>query len=387
MRVFVQGLAASCLTAGSAVGEELWERVEFDLSADAVLVASPGRDDAGALDARAVLFETDLSGGGDIVLDNGAEVGARLSFRAQRDHPARAGFTGGFGLAGPQPALRGAFSGLVGAGAIEDVGTRASLEAAYVYIDGGYGELLVGRDLGVAARFHEGTPYLFTHARAADAYLDPSGAGLARTINDVSGPSLKVSYATPRLLGFRVGASFSPDPNTRGLDRDPARGAAGVQALALDNAVEAAANVSRRIGAIGGARVRAGLGYSRAGVDTPAGAPPTSSAQTWSAGANVEWSAVTIGGGWLRSTNGGGRYQAWSAGAKLEAFGLDWGANYGEADDDLAGIAGRSWSFGVGWEATKALRLAAGVQEQVLDPDAAAPVASLGPVIEIALRL
>mgnify|MGYP000479082720 CR=1 FL=1 len=199
----------------------------------------------------------------NLVLGNGAEIGFRASGGLDRDNPARAGFSGVPGPARPLPSPAGALSGLARGPAAEDAGPRGRIETGYVYIEGGYGELRAGLDEGVAARFFEGAPTLFRHAALVNPALDPSGQVIARTDHDLTGPSFKVSYATPRILGARAGVSLTPDANAGGLDRDPVRNLGGAAGPDIENAVEAGLNVSRRLPR-SGVRLRAAAGWSRA---------------------------------------------------------------------------------------------------------------------------
>jgi len=120
--------------------------------------------------------------------------------------------------------------------------------------------------------------------------LDPYGGVIARTDHDLTGPSLKVSYATPRILGLRAGASFTPDANAGGLDRDPVRDGAPD----IENAAEFALNLSRRLPR-SGVRLRAGAAYSQADAAQAALPGIYDTVKTWSAGGSVEFSALALG--------------------------------------------------------------------------------------------
>ncbi|HBQ49254.1 MAG TPA: hypothetical protein DD728_10285, partial [Hyphomonas atlantica] len=115
----------------------------------------------------------------------------------------------------------------------DEVDLRAELEEAYVYIDGGYGEVRLGRDEGVAARFQENAPSVFSTLALGRQSLDPTGIDMVTTRHDLTGPSAKLSYATPRLVGIRAGLSFTPKADVRGLDRDADRNLPGVAPITL----------------------------------------------------------------------------------------------------------------------------------------------------------
>ncbi|MEO1642394.1 MAG: porin [Pseudomonadota bacterium] len=184
--------------------------IDIELEAETVLAITPLSDDTGAREAETFLGEASLSGTAETVLDNGLRLRGRFALRLQKDHPQRPGGSGGFGT--DISTVPGAFSGVsdgpVPTGEGDDL--RARLETAYFQVDGGYGELRLGKDSGVAARFHEGAPSVLSHTRGDTALLDPTGLTSVRTRHELTGPSAKLSYATPRLLGVRAGLSFTP---------------------------------------------------------------------------------------------------------------------------------------------------------------------------------
>ncbi|MEO1475873.1 MAG: porin [Pseudomonadota bacterium] len=364
---------------------------EVEARADVSVVASPGRSDAGALDSEPVLGDARAEVRFERVLDNGAEIGLRVGGRAQFDHPARQGFSGRIGdgsasllTIGPLP--RGAFTGLTLGGPLEDDGFEIELETAFAYIDGGYGELLVGRDVGVARRFHEGAPSVFRLHRGVNASLDTSGVATVLTRNSFTGPSAKVSYASPRLVGVRWGASYTPDVNTGGVDRDPQRSVAGVSEPRLSKAFETAVNASRRFRSSG---IRASIygAFGRSDVDTLPGDIDIGTLRIWSAGGNLEWKALTIGADWLTSDNGGGRYRAWSVGIGADWLGFEWSGGFGRSIDQLTGVDGETWHIGLSRDVFERLSVALGVDQNRLEFANGDANSSIGPVIEITLRL
>lgn len=387
-RVF-RGLFLYASIAGAAAADPIalgaWE---LEPRLDLTTVFSPGRSDAGATNAE--VFTGELRGELRLnrVLDNGVEIGVHLGGRVQRDHPARSGFSGRIG-AGITPveglAPRGAFTGLTLGGPEEDTGVRAQLETGFVYVDGGYGQLLAGRDVGVARRFHEGSPSIFRLHRITNATLDTSGIATLLTRNDLTGPSAKVSYASPRILGLRFGASYTPRANVSGLDRDPDRDVEGVDEPRLEQGAEAALNFTHRFASTG-LRLQAYGAYGRARLETGPLREASGTVEVWSTGGNLEWKGIEFGADWLITDNGGGRYRAWSVGAQAEFVGFDWSAEYGRSRDDLTAIEGRSWSAGLSRQYFEKFTLSAGVQGQSLDSDFISDGDSIGPVIEMTLR-
>lgn len=336
-------IASSTLAFAAAAQSGAPLEAELDMTTAFVIV--PISDDEGLAETETALGEISLSGKAEKVLENGVRIRGRMDLRLQRDNAARPGGTGGFsGGAAPT----GAFSGLSSGVPIDGSDTRVRLETAYLQVDGGYGEMRVGKDQGVAARFHEGSENVLTYARLDSALLDPSGLSTIRTRHDLTGPSLKVSYATPRILGLRAGVSYTPDANADGLDRRTNFGT-GVFAPKVDNALELALNGTRKFRE-SGVRIDAALAWSTADVSDRAGVAPYGTVETLSTGARIEKDDWTFGGSWLGSNNGrpDADYSAWSAGVSRELKDTTLSLNYGEASDDGARIDTASWQFGAG---------------------------------------
>ncbi len=370
---------------------------ETELKSEAVIVLAPNVADIRGQDGEQILYEAGIRLKAEYVLESGLEIGARGALRVQKDHPARAGFSGrtpAFANLGHR--ARGAFSGLSTAQSNEQIGPRGSLESAYIYAKGRYGEVTAGRDTGVAARFHQGAPSVFSHARISNGFLDPSALSFVRTRNDLTGPAAKISYTTPRLLGVRAGASFTPKANVRGLDRDPARNFANSDLPRVENATEIALDIKRRLRQ-SGARLRGYVGYSQGQTDT--GQVPSvryGDVQTFSFGGEAKFDSLKLGASYLSSNNGiegiSADYSAWALGAKKEVYGLDWSAGIGGATDELTGIDAKSWEIGVSKAYTDTVRVAFGYQSRRVEqsstpllPLAAPTETADGIVIEITL--
>jgi predicted porin len=343
MRHFSLIIASSTLALSAAA--QSGAPIEAELDVTTAFVIAPIRDDDGLAETETVLGEIALSGKAEKVLENGVRIRGRMDLRLQRDNKARPGSTGGFGI-GSAPT--GAFSGLSSGAPIGESDTRVRLETAYLQVDGGYGEVRIGKDQGVAARFHEGSENVLTYARLDSALLDPSGLSTVRTRHDLTGPSLKVSYATPRILGLRAGVSYTPKTNADGLDRRANFGT-GVFAPEVENALELALNGTRKFRE-SGVRIDAALAWSTADVSDRAGVAPYGVVETLSTGARIEQGDWSIGGSWLSSDNGlpNADYRAWSTGVSREINDTTLSLNYGEASDDGARIDTSSWQLGAG---------------------------------------
>jgi len=357
MRRYLTSLVLTfALTGGAATAQDVWDEdggLETEISAEVAVVLSPDGDAPFLYTARGGL-------GANYVLQNGAEIGLRLSGGVDMDHPARPGFSGNIGPGVPAQGPAGALSGLALGPARLDAGPRGHLEGAYIYIDAGYGEARIGLDDGVATRFFEGAPSLFRRAGLVNPALDPAGEALARTDHDLTGPSLKVSYATPRILGLRAGLSLTPEANAAGLDRDPVGGPARPD---LENALEAALSISRRLPR-SGLRLRAAAAYSQADTsfaDLPA---VFERVETWSTGGSVEFAWGALGASYLSSNNGfalaNADYSALSVALRLNLGDLETGIEFADAEDEALGLSSEALGLSLARPFGENLRIAGG---------------------------
>jgi len=332
--------------------------LETDFDIESVIVVTPLADTDSQIDTEPLLGEISVTGTSEKVLENGVRIRARGTLRLQADHPNRPAGIGGFGPNTASPV--GAFSGLSAAAPIEASDIRARLETAYLQVDGGYGEMRVGKDLGVGARFHEGAKSVLSHARLDSALLDPTGLSAVRTRHDLTGPSLKVSYASPRILGLRGGLSFTPAADADGLDRRPMAGTGGISPE-TENAIEVALNGTRRLRESGW-RFDVGLAWSTADVSNIGLATPYGQVETWSAGTRIEKDDWTLGVSWLESDNGlpQSAYSAWSTGLHRNAYDTDFSIEFGQAQDHGAQLDSQSWRVGAARKFGDSTRLAIG---------------------------
>lgn len=373
LRLVIGGLSVALAIGGfspeSAAQEdfEVWER---DLYASATLVFAPGLSDDPAFgDGESALYEVSVGSSVERILESGARIGFRGTFRLQKDHAARSGFSGDFpvsGLTGP----RGALSGFAPSLRADEAGPRGSLESAHVYIEGGYGEISAGRDLGIAARFHEGDVGVFSHARAVNPYLDVSGRSLVRTRHDLTGPSAKLSYTSPRIIGLKAGMSFTPEADARGLDRNLQFGSEDRPARDMDNALELGVNGSRRLRE-SGLRLRAAIAWSTAELEVSDG-PESRGAgrvETLSLSGEIECDDWRFGLNALLSDDGleSGEYRAIGAGVSRRVGEWTFSGEVGKARADAIHADGLSFSLGAARNLGERARFAIGYQDHQAD--------------------
>jgi len=381
--------------AGQALAQGGASPWEVTREADLAVIVAPGGSSQGAVEREDALYEIGFGLSGERTFQNGWTFGGRVVLRASADHPARPAGVGNIAFAGQQQPA-GAFSRLSTGPGFEDAGPRGSLESAYLFLETGYGEFSAGRDIGIAARFHEGDVSALSHARLADPYLDVSGISNIITRPDITGPSVKASYVTPRLLGVRAGISYTPDSEARGLDRDATRSDADIRP-GLSNALEVGLNASRRLRE-SGLRLRGGLSYSTAEVDAPEGfaARYDDRIDVVAAGAEIEWDDnYRIGINWLSADEGlasGGDYVAWSLGLGYERGDWRGSLTYGEAELDASGLDSTGFSLAMSRQFNDHIEVGAAWQGRDLGPQGGlsfiggAPQAEFeGVVVEITL--
>lgn len=333
---------------GTAVGQEA--EGSWDVDTRLVLAgATGGGNSVEAPQADGFAGELRVVVARESFLENGVALEWRGEVRVRRDAPGRPSFAGGFGscLAGPVcGAVSPATGVFVGPGVAED-GPEAFLEGASLTVSGAWGEGVVGLDSGVAARLDARAPTVLEGVSAFSPSLDPGGLIVTRARNDVTGPSAKLSYMTPRWVGFRAGVSFTPEANLAGADFDPDVSIAGGAAAQLENVTEAALSFSRRFRS-SGVRVRAAL----TGVSGESGRL-LGGFEDYSAlglGLEIEREGWSAGVRWLDSNNArpsGEGYEAVELGITRDAGPWRFGAEWGSASDDFLGLDGESSLIGV----------------------------------------
>ncbi|OYW42891.1 MAG: hypothetical protein B7Z38_03510 [Rhodobacterales bacterium 12-64-8] len=344
---------------------------EWKLEAEAVLaVSAVESDDPLAPAPDGLLGSALITVSREDTFDNGLTLGWRLAGRVERDAPSRpafAGVLGGCVTSVPACSPVGVLlpvspaTGLAAGGLLFDDGAFASLETAALTLQTPWGDGVLGADVGAATRLDARAPTVLRRVSVLSAGLDPTGLAVARSRNDVTGSSAKVSYLSPRWLGLRVGASYTPDANLRSADFDPEADGPGRAGADLENIWEGAVSFARQF-AEQDLRVRAAVTYSQA--DSGAGLAAFGDYEAWGAGLELEHGEWTGGVRWLSSNNawaaGSGDYEAWEAGLVHQAGDWRFGVEAGWATDDLTATEGASWLIGVGYDVNEHVNLGLG---------------------------
>ncbi|NOX81386.1 MAG: porin [Alphaproteobacteria bacterium] len=334
-------VSAAALTAGAAYGAD---PVEIEVSGQASVVVGVTEGDAKADVNAEIAFK------GSSILDNGVEIGAVVEGRLDADQPAQ--MFGG-----------GRFSSLLigGPRGIAPLGSDAYLQGAYAYARGSFGQVIVGRDRGIARTLAVTSPTIFSSINVNDWRTDLSGLNDVHTVNDFTGYSTKITYMPPANLlggalgGLQLGVSYSPSLRNCG-DRLCAPdsgflispdGTMLTETSRWDNAVEAALYYQKPI-KLGSDRLLLGVGasYVTADEDTVAALPIYDDYEAYSVGLNLAYRGITLGGS-VKNTNSGlatvnnDNYLAFDAGITFQTGedSGDWGfmLGYGQSEANAIG--------------------------------------------------
>jgi hypothetical protein len=318
--------------------------LEFDVSGRIILAGSALNVDSDA-DGEPIALRYEGEASVETILNNGLVIGAEGGIAIERDHPRRDPRGGRAGACpagvadcatiGGQP-VRSPISGFAGAGLTDHDSLRAAVEEAYIYIEGGWGEVSVGLTEGAAAELSLSTPSILIATSSVDGSLSLSGLGGAQIINDFSGSSAKVTLESVSILGLRGAISFAPESNHETLDQgfDPRAG--GPVDFEGQNIIEAGLAFNRVWG--NGLQTEVAATYLTA--ESADNAPEWERLESWNIGVQMEWGPVRGGVSYLVSDNGwaqGDRGYEALAGAGVYDFGA-WSIMLegSSASDDLA---------------------------------------------------
>ncbi len=340
-RNITAGVSAAAFAVSAAFAAD---PVEIEIEGEATLAAGVSDGDAIA-DGNA---EVDVKG--STFLDSGLEIGAVISARLDADQPAQ-------GVAG------GRYSGLQigGPRGIAPLDSDAYLQSAYAYARGVFGQVIIGRDHGIARTLAVTSPTIFRSVNVNDWQTDLSGLNDVHTVNDFSGYSNKFTYMPPANFlggafgGLQLGVSYSPTLRNCG-DRLCApedglilapNGELLTEASTWEDAIEAALYYQKPI-SIGGDRLLLGVGASYVTADEAAriALPIYEDYESYSVGLNLAYRGVTIGGS-LKTSNAGlniadeDGYLAFDAGITFKTGDEsgDWGfmLGYGQSEANAYG--------------------------------------------------
>jgi outer membrane protein OmpU len=243
----------------------------------------------------------------------------------------------------------------------------ASFRQLYGYLEGGFGRFEIGGVDGAAYKMHYTAPW-FVPGNGVDSpniYNSTLSPVRATTFSLMATDSNKVSYFTPRLAGFQLGASFTPDagasPVANGLTlRAPYGGGSATVGEVFEGSVNYA-------GSFGGFDI--GIdGFYVVGETDVNGSNP----EEYGFGSNLGYAGFTLGGAYYHSSdldpapvnfagfvpqaNNGVKTESWTVGLKYATGPWTVGVAYLTGKDALSSTAARytgaknqSWQTGGGY--------------------------------------
>lgn len=253
------------------------------------------------------------------------------------------------------------------------------IDESYIWFQGNWGRLILGSENSAAYLLAVGAPAvdanfdgqdpnyrLFNTARVGDVRFNTtagSPAGFLPTatgngsgasaidawVVNVTGDSEKITYLSPRIAGFRVGLSFTPDNSEDGTagGQVATKGGsvAGMPAnnnpAQWSNVISAGVNYEGKLGPVD---LLAGVGYEygflEAGSASLTGTEIFEDRQAWQAGVDLGFAGFHFGGGYYRDDNGvkdDGAQDSWGLGLTYTMGPLTLGASYFNSQRELGG--------------------------------------------------
>jgi hypothetical protein len=253
----------------------------------------------------------------------------------------------------------------------------ATFRQLFAYLEGGFGRFEMGGTDGAAYKMHYTSPW-FVPGNGVDSpniYNAASSGVRLSTFSLLATDSNKVSYFTPRLAGFQLGVSYTPDTGTSITGRNVRANGLGVlakTAVATSDVFEVAANYA---GTFGGVDLGVDGFYTSADA-AAANVDP----EEYGFGANIGYAGFTLGGAYYASSDVAGNFtSATGAGSTVWTAGLAYatgpwtvGVAYLNADDDLAGsqASNESWQVGGGYSLGSGVDLGLDLQMNTYDTPA-----------------
>ena len=229
----------------------------------------------------------------------------------------------------------------------------ATFRQLFAYLEGGFGRFEIGGTDGAAYKMHYTSPW-FVPGNGVDS---PNIYNAAIAPNSVSTFSLlatdanKVSYFTPRLAGFQLGASYTPDVTGNNVTANGL--GLATKNTQLSEVFEVAANYAGTFGS-----VDLGVDAYYVSAKAPTFLPNTDP-EEYGFGANLGFAGFTLGGAWRTSedTYGigaatGNKADVWTAGLSYATGPWTVGVAYlqGEFDSTVAvNDDTKSWKVGGGY--------------------------------------
>lgn len=265
-------LASTALVSASLVGAPAFASEPLTVTVSGGIVTGfyfvDADDIYSADDTKVAISVRSLEINGESTLDNGMVAGASLILEMGDDESASA-----------------------------NQGDEVTFQEAFAYLEGSFGRVEIGGTDGAAFKMHYTSPW-FVPGNGVDSPNIFNSNGLNSTVATIAANSPssyalitedapKISYFTPRLGGFQLGASYTPDATVR----DPFNNGFGVSPTAgtgIQEVFEVAVNYAGEIG-----NVELGVDVFYVSGEGPATAPDP---QEMGVGASLGFAGFTLGG-------------------------------------------------------------------------------------------
>jgi predicted porin len=272
---------------------------------------------------------------------------------------------------------------------VNNAASVSTFRQLFAYLEGGFGKFEIGGTDGAAYKMHYTSPW-FVPGNGVDSpniYNASTSPVRVSTFSLLATDSNKVSYFTPRLAGFQLGLSYTPDatvhgPQENGYIVSPEGGSLagiGYPAAATD-VFEVALNYA---GSFGGVDV--GIdGFYTTGTDDSTGT--SSDPEEYGAGLNLGYAGFTLGGAWYQSedvgsfilgpgVNPGSEKTVWTAGLSYGTGPWKVGVAYLDAQEDNPTTAffgpgpeeNESWQVGGGYNLGSGVDIGLDLQYNTID--------------------
>jgi len=216
-----------------------------------------------------------------------------------------------------------------------------TIDEVFAFVDGAFGRLLIGAENGAAYLMHYGAPAPGATSQwganeFGSSWINAPAAITFNTTTQVTqtGDTHKLTYFTPRMAGFQLGASFAPNA------LEDWNGFSDVRA-ARTNATEYSINYVNTVGGISIA-ASAGAGIVPEVDGVASNNALGNSIRDFSYGLQVGYAGVTVGGSWRSISNslGASDGTVWSAGIGYQKGPIALTASYLESKANGLGIIG-----------------------------------------------
>jgi len=252
----------------------------------------------------------------------------------------------------------------------------ASFRQLFAYLEGGFGRFEIGGTDGAAYKMHYTSPW-FVPGNGVDSPNIYNGVSSGNfgfgpevrtsTFSLMATDSNKISYFTPRLAGFQLGVSYTPDASN---NNPRANGLVVLQNdVGMSNVFEIAANYA---GTFSGVDIGVDGFYTTGDGGGSSGPAFDTSPEEYGFGANLGYAGFTLGGAWYQSNDLDYKYgvnlarkdygaQVWTLGLKYATGPWTVGVAYLDAQDDSSSASGRDGRESKTWQLGGGYNLGSGV--------------------------